>query len=154
MPTLLDDRLIADALTALPGWSGDAKRIVRTVSVDGTAAEELLAEVAVTAEAMNHHPEVDRSAGAIVFGLRTHSEGGVTEYDIALASRIDDLVSKVTGEGGGTVVGAPTDAGSSGGSRHVGTGHRADGSSHADVQVPAEQHPERPSDTGGPGARS
>lgn len=137
MPTLLDDPLVADALTALTGWSGDAKKIVRTVPVSGPAADELLAEVAITAGAMNHHPEVDRSGGAVVFGLRTHSEGGVTEYDIALASRIDDLVSKVTGEGGGTVVGAPTEEGSSPGGQHTGTGHRADGSPRADRQTPA-----------------
>ena len=112
MPTLLDDRLVADALTALTGWSGDAKRIVRTVPVSGAAAEELLAEVAQAADAMNHHPEVDRSGEAIVFGLRTHSAGGVTEYDIALVSRIDDLISKVTG-GAGTV-GGPADEGGPG----------------------------------------
>lgn len=138
MPTLLDDRLVADALTALTGWSGDAKRIVRTVPVSGASAEELLAEVAVTAEAMNHHPDVERSGGAIVFGLSTHSEGGVTEYDIAMASRIDDLISKVTGEGGGTVVGAPTAEGASEGGPHTGTGHRAGGNAGTDVDVPSE----------------
>lgn len=138
MPTLLDDRLVADALTALTGWSGDAKRIVRTVSVSGPAADKLLAEVAVTADSLNHHPDVERAGGAIVFGLSTHSEGGVTEYDIALASRIDDLISKVTGEGGGTVVGAPTSEGTNGGVWHVGTGHRADGATRPDVHVPTE----------------
>ncbi len=139
MPTLLDDRLVADALTALTRWAGDAKRIVRTVSISGAAAETLLAEVAVTADAMDHHPDVERSGEAVVFGLSTHSAGGVTEYDIALASRIDDLISKVTGTGGGTIVGAPTAEGSSGGGdSHVGTGHRAGGSSGSDVDVPAD----------------
>lgn len=138
MPTLLDDRLVADALTALTGWSGDAKRIVRTVSVSGAAAEALLADVAVTADAMDHHPDVERSGEAVVFELSTHSVGGVTEYDIALASRIDDLIDKATGKGGGTIVGAPTAAGSSGGDDHVGTGHQAGGSSRPDVHVPAD----------------
>lgn len=135
MPTLLDDRLVADALTALTGWSGDAQRIVRTVPVSGTVAEGLLADIAVTADAMDHHPEVERSGGAVVLTLRTHSAGGVTEYDIALASRIDDLIAKVTG-GAGTVVGAPTSEGSSSGSGHVGTGHRAGGETRSDVHVP------------------
>lgn len=132
MPTLLDDRLVADALTALTGWSGDAKGITRTVTLGGAAAEQLLASVAESAEAMNHHPEVDRSGGGIRFGLSTHSEGGVTEYDIALASRIDDLIGKATGTG--TVAGAPTAEGM--GTGDTGTGRRQGGSHRQDTHVP------------------
>jgi 4a-hydroxytetrahydrobiopterin dehydratase len=101
MPTLLDDGLVADALTALSGWSGDAHQISRTVALEDAAAEALLAAVAVTAAALNHHPDVERAPGAVVFTLSTHSAGGVTEYDVALASRIDDLILKVTRPGGG-----------------------------------------------------
>jgi 4a-hydroxytetrahydrobiopterin dehydratase len=158
MPTLLDDRLVADALTALTGWSGDAKKITRTVALDGAAADALLAEVALTAAALNHHPGMERSGGAIVFGLSTHSEGGVTEYDIALASRIDDLISKVTGGGAGTIVGAPTDAGSSSGRRLIGGGHREDGSTDSGYDVPGTNGPgedlEPPADESGPGDHS
>lgn len=132
MPTLLDDRLVADALTALTGWSGDAKSISRTVAVSGAAAEQLLAGVAETAEAMNHHPEVDRSGNAIGFRLSTHSEGGVTEYDIALASRIDDLISRASGVG--TVAGAPTAEGL--GAGETGTGQRQGGSTRTDPHIP------------------
>jgi 4a-hydroxytetrahydrobiopterin dehydratase len=133
MPTLLDDRLVSDALTALTDWTGDAQRIRRTVDLPGDAVEGLLADVAVSADSLNHHPEIERSGGSVTFTLWTHSEGGVTEYDIALASRIDDLVAKARGTG--TVVGAATEEGTGAGA--VGLGERRGGGTREDVHVPS-----------------
>lgn len=90
MATLLDDRLVTDAMENLDEWSGDAHRISRTVQVD--EVDQLLASVSETADSMDHHPEVSRDGDSVTFTLWTHSAGGVTELDIALASRIDDLV--------------------------------------------------------------
>lgn len=90
MATLLDDRLVTDALGNLDEWSGDSQRISRTVRVDDPDA--LLEAVAETADALDHHPEISRAGDDVTFTLWTHSAGGVTELDIALASRIDDLV--------------------------------------------------------------
>ena len=90
MATLLDDRLVSDAMTNLDEWSGDAHRISRTLQVDDVDA--LLAAVGETADAMDHHPEISRDGDGVTFTLWTHSAGGVTELDIALASRIDDLI--------------------------------------------------------------
>lgn len=104
MPTLLDDRLVADALTALTGWSGDAQRIRRTVALSAEQGDQLVREVREAADAMNHHPEVNRTEHEITFVLWTHSVGGVSEYDIALASRIDDLVTRAAGTGPGAGV--------------------------------------------------
>lgn len=90
MATLLDDRLVNDAMENLDEWSGDAQRISRTVRVDDV--DSLLASVGEAADSMDHHPEIARDGDAVTFTLWTHSAGGVTELDIALASRIDDLV--------------------------------------------------------------
>jgi 4a-hydroxytetrahydrobiopterin dehydratase len=115
MATLLDDRLVADAMTNLDQWSGDAQRISRTVRVPD--ADALLAAVAEAADTLDHHPVVEREGDGVTFVLWTHSLGGVTELDIALASRIDDLVVAV---GGGhedstgpvrSTVGAPSEEG-------------------------------------------
>jgi len=93
MSSLLDDGLVTDALHGLTGWSGDATKISRTVQCEDQDA--LLASVAESADALDHHPEIDRTGGGITFTLWTHSKGGVTELDIALASRIDDLLLAV-----------------------------------------------------------
>jgi 4a-hydroxytetrahydrobiopterin dehydratase len=90
MATLLDDRLVAGAMDNLDEWTGDAQRISRTVQVDDVDA--LLATVQETADSLDHHPEVEREGNTVTFVLWTHAQGGVTELDIALASRIDDLV--------------------------------------------------------------
>lgn len=115
MATLLDDRLVAGAMDNLDEWSGDAQRISRTLRAE--EPDLLLAAVAETADAMDHHPQVERDGDTITFVLWTHSAGGVTELDIALASRINDLVLKTQkGQRDAvghvhSVVGAPTDDG-------------------------------------------
>jgi len=90
MATLLDDKLVSDALQGLEEWTGGPDRIHRTVTVDDIDA--LLTAVGEAADSLDHHPEISRGGGSVTFTLWTHSAGGVTELDIALASRIDDLV--------------------------------------------------------------
>lgn len=97
MPTRLTPELVTDALSALNEWTGNADRISRTVQLTPDQAAQLKAFVAESADSMNHHPVVEDGDGSTTFVLWTHSEGGVTELDIALAARIDDLVLQVCG---------------------------------------------------------
>ncbi len=99
MPPRLDHQLVADVLTAMPGWSGDASRIRRTVHVPPAETDNLLARVMATANAMNHHPVVEREGDTVTFVVWTHSEGGVTELDLTLAARIDELIDAVVDAG-------------------------------------------------------
>ena len=94
MAQLLDDSAIDDALVALPGWQRVDNTLVRDVPVDGdAAADNLEAAVAKAADELNHHPVVDRSGGALRFTVWTHSAGGVTSKDVALAARIDEAIA-------------------------------------------------------------
>jgi len=97
MPTLLDARVLEDALHRLSSWSGDPTGIRRTVDLDERAAAELQQLIAVTARSLDHDPDVQRSNGQTTVVLRTSSVGGVSELDVAMASRIDDHVRAVTG---------------------------------------------------------
>jgi 4a-hydroxytetrahydrobiopterin dehydratase len=92
--TRLEDAVLTDALAALSSWRGDTSAITRAVELTDEQNETVVKAVMVTADAMDHHPQVQRSAGSTSFTLSTHSEGGVTELDIMLASRIDDLVRR------------------------------------------------------------
>ena len=106
MPTRLTPEVVTDALTALPGWTGNEDRISRTVKLPTEEMAQLKTAVAESANSMDHHPVVEDGEGTTTFVLWTHSEGGVTELDIALAARIDDLVMTVSGvptEPGGVV---------------------------------------------------
>lgn len=75
-------------------WRVEGDAIVRDLELDGfTAAIAMVNRIAELAQEANHHPDL------LVHGykrlrvtLSTHSEGGVTENDLAMAQRIDALV--------------------------------------------------------------
>lgn len=90
--TLLSSAEIADSLEKLPGWGGDTNDIrCRYTAPDFPAGIALVDAVAAVAEVAGHHPDIDIRWRDVLFVLSTHSEGGVTEKDIALAGQIDSL---------------------------------------------------------------
>lgn len=52
-------------------------------------------EVGAVAEEMNHHPDWSNSYNRVEVALRTHSSGGITELDLALARRMDEIASRL-----------------------------------------------------------
>jgi 4a-hydroxytetrahydrobiopterin dehydratase len=91
---LLDAAELTEALHGLDDWSGDVKGIKRTVELASfPQAIEAVDRVAVVAEAMDHHPDIDIRWRTLTFALSTHSEGGVTRKDLDLAQLIDAIVN-------------------------------------------------------------
>jgi 4a-hydroxytetrahydrobiopterin dehydratase len=89
---LLDAAEITRALEDLPAWSGDTDAIRRTVEAESfPAAIALVNRVAEAAEAADHHPDIDIRWRTVTFVLSTHSAGGVTSKDIAMAAKINEL---------------------------------------------------------------
>ena len=96
MPTVLDAAALADRLSSMEGWTGDTAAIGRTVELPSfPAAIDVVTRVAAVAEELNHHPDIDIRWRTLRFSLSTHSAGGVTESDLALAKRIDDILGTV-----------------------------------------------------------
>ncbi|MGC9668815.1 4a-hydroxytetrahydrobiopterin dehydratase [Planosporangium sp. 12N6] len=92
MADLLSSDEVAGALAGLDGWTGDTGAISRTVTAPSFAAAiRLVVEVAEAAEDADHHPDIDIRWRSVTFTLSTHSAGGVTAKDTALARRIDEL---------------------------------------------------------------
>lgn len=92
---LLDAEQVKQALTTLDGWSGDNSTITRTVELATfPGAIETVDRVAVVAEAMDHHPDIDIRWRTLTFTVSTHSEGGVTSKDIELATAIDAILQR------------------------------------------------------------
>jgi 4a-hydroxytetrahydrobiopterin dehydratase len=83
--------------TELPsGWRNDGAALVREFTTSGWPATLMLVNaIGWTAEAMDHHPDLTVSWGKIGVRLSTHSAGGVTEKDYALAREIE----RIAGEG-------------------------------------------------------
>ena len=52
-------------------------------------------EIAVIAEAMDHHPDLDIRWRTLRVALTTHDAGGVTQLDIELAHRIHEIATSL-----------------------------------------------------------
>jgi 4a-hydroxytetrahydrobiopterin dehydratase len=55
------------------------------------AAWGFMAQVALVAEKMDHHPEWANVYGKVEVTLTTHSAQGVTELDIKMAQKMDEI---------------------------------------------------------------
>jgi len=53
-----------------------------------------MAEIALVAEKMDHHPEWSNVYNRVEILLATHESGGVTERDVKLAEAIDKAAAK------------------------------------------------------------
>jgi 4a-hydroxytetrahydrobiopterin dehydratase len=84
----------ATAVAALPGWTFDADRngIAKSFKFGGFGeAFAFMTRVALEAEKADHHPEWTNVWNRVDVLLSTHSEGGVTEKDIALAGEMEKI---------------------------------------------------------------
>jgi len=90
----LTDAELSAALTTLAEWSHEGAVIRRSVKVGGfSAAAALVRDVAVAADAANHHPDVHiTDYRTVTFELTTHAARAVTRRDIDLAAEIDRLI--------------------------------------------------------------
>jgi 4a-hydroxytetrahydrobiopterin dehydratase len=86
----IDDRL-ADS-----DWRRDEDKIVRDIELGGFKEAMALANrVADAANEANHHPDIlVHDYKHVRLTLSTHSEGAITENDLALAQTIDGLASQ------------------------------------------------------------
>ena len=92
MPRLLDDEEITRQLRDLPTWTRDGTVLRRTVTApDFPTAITIVNDVADVAEQMDHHPDIDIRWRTLHLALSTHSAGGITQYDVELAHRIDEI---------------------------------------------------------------
>jgi 4a-hydroxytetrahydrobiopterin dehydratase len=81
----------------LPDWRPAEGRdaIVRSLKFKGFAeAFGFMAEIALVAEKMDHHPEWSNVYNRVEILLATHESGGVTERDVKLAEAIDRAAAK------------------------------------------------------------
>jgi 4a-hydroxytetrahydrobiopterin dehydratase len=89
MPALSDDQ-VREGLVRLPGWEREDDAIVRTYELPSfRAVIDFVGRIADAAEAADHHPDLDIRYSRLRAVLSTHSEGGITDQDFALAAQLD-----------------------------------------------------------------
>jgi len=94
MTALLQDRSRLDPLLAT-GWALDQHRdaLTKTYSFRNFIdAFGFMTRAAMWAEKWNHHPEWSNVYKTVTVTLTTHDAGGLTELDVKLATKFDDLV--------------------------------------------------------------
>lgn len=95
-PGLLSPEQVQHFLAGHPAWTldPDGTTIRRTVTAaDFPAAIAAVTAVALTAEAADHHPDIDIRWRTLRFALSTHSAGGLTDRDVTLATSIDEQLT-------------------------------------------------------------
>ncbi|MDP8993735.1 MAG: 4a-hydroxytetrahydrobiopterin dehydratase [Pseudomonadota bacterium] len=96
--TVLSEAEREQALRALADWHYDAeaKALRRGFRfADFGEAFGFIARVALEAEKADHHPDWSNSWNRVEIALTTHSAGGVTARDVALARRIDAIAGQL-----------------------------------------------------------
>lgn len=90
----LDDDAIAEALGRLTDWSRDGDHLrAEFAFADFVTAFAFMTEVADHAERLNHHPEWSNVYSRVSIGLTTHDHGGITSYDVELATAISEAAA-------------------------------------------------------------
>lgn len=90
----LSDADIQEALDDLPGWTHEDDKLKTTYEFsDFRAAISFIVRLSFYAEEMMHHPELENVYNTVSIALTTHDAGGkVTEMDVELASKIEEIV--------------------------------------------------------------
>jgi 4a-hydroxytetrahydrobiopterin dehydratase len=92
--TSLTGEDLARAVAALPGWSLEDGKLHREFRFpDFVRAFAFMSAVALVAEARNHHPEWFNVYGRVVVDLTTHDAGGITQNDLDLARKMNELAA-------------------------------------------------------------
>ena len=93
MSDLLEDDELTSALKKCPEWEAEKKHITRVFEFEEfMEGIDFVNNVGEIAEDAQHHPDITIKHTRITLKLTTHDVGGVTELDIQLAQRIDNLV--------------------------------------------------------------
>ena len=95
MPRLLKNYEIRKQLHNLRGWTHRGRFIVKSYHFrDFVEGMRFVNAVAKIAESYQHHPDIKVRYSTVTLSIQTHSEGGVTAWDVGLAKRIEGTASQ------------------------------------------------------------
>ena len=89
---LLTGAALEEAVETLDGWSLEEGKLHKEyVFSDFVEAFAFMTAAALCAERKNHHPEWFNVYRTVRVDLSTHDAGGITTWDVELASEFDAL---------------------------------------------------------------
>lgn len=90
---------LSDALTLLAGWTREGQQIKRTLVLDDTQHAALTERIKIIADALRLRPEIRRLDGHTQIRIGPRDTGEITEGEVTLAARIEDVYRAVTSAG-------------------------------------------------------
>lgn len=94
-PTITKEDL-NEHLTHLPGWSLEGKSLTTLYEFkDFVTSLQFVNLVGASAEAINHHPDIDIRYNKVKLILTTHDSGGITRNDVELAAAADGFAESL-----------------------------------------------------------
>lgn len=89
---ILSNEELKSALLELPNWEyREGVLYKKFVFANFIEAFGFMSQVAFYAEKLNHHPDWKNSYSRVEVELTTHEQGGVTEKDIELAKKMEEI---------------------------------------------------------------
>ncbi len=93
MSDLIPTEELEIILKKCPEWEIEGKSITRTVEFEEfTEAIDFVNDLAEIVEEAQHYPDIDIRDNRVTLALTSHDVGGVTDLDVELALRLDNLV--------------------------------------------------------------
>ena len=90
---MLSDGQISLRLRSLKGWKREGAFITKAFEfsdfMNGIAFVDRVARVA---EKEQHHPDIHIRYTTVTLSVQTHSEGGITEWDLELAGAVEKML--------------------------------------------------------------
>jgi 4a-hydroxytetrahydrobiopterin dehydratase len=88
----MSENEVTTQLSTLGGWERDGDALTREFEfANFVGSVDFVNRITPVAEELNHHPDLSISWNKVRVTLSTHSEGGITENDFTLATKIDSL---------------------------------------------------------------
>ena len=88
----LSDAEIQENLEQLNGWTVEDGKLHKEYQFDTfVTAFGFMAQLALIAESMNHHPEWFNVYNRVTIDLMTHDAGGISELDFQWAKQADSI---------------------------------------------------------------
>ena len=89
---ILSENELSFDLTKLNGWTVEGKSLKKHLKFENFAAAlSFVVQIGALAEAADHHPDITFGWGYADIALTTHDRGGITDVDVALATKIDQV---------------------------------------------------------------
>lgn len=89
----LSESEIQANLEKLEGWSIQSGKLHKTFRFGSfVEAFGFMTRAALVAETMQHHPEWSNVYDRVTVNLITHDAGGISDRDLALAKKMEELV--------------------------------------------------------------